>query len=335
MARLRVAINGFGRIGRVAFRAAVDRLDIVGINNLDGNAEMLAHLLKYDSTHGAFKGEVRTEGEKLIVNGKNIPLTGERDPANIPLKAWGTDILFECTGAFKTREDFEKPLKAGAKKVLVSAPAPVSDLTVVYGINHRDYDPKKHSILSNASCTTNCLTPLAKVLDDKFKIVRGFMTTIHSYTGDQRLLDNAHRDLRRARAAALSMIPTTTGAAKSVGEVLPQLKGKIDGISIRVPTPNVSLVDFTVELEKQATKEAVNLALTEASQSSELKGILAVEQAELVSCDFNGNTHSSIVDLHSTMMIGQMAKVFSWYDNETGFSHRMVDLALYMQEQGL
>jgi glyceraldehyde 3-phosphate dehydrogenase len=335
VAKLKVAINGFGRIGRIAFRTGFERLDIVGINNIDGDAKALAHLLKYDSTHGRFAGEVRAEGNSLVVNGKTIPISSERDPANVPWKAWGTDIVFECTGAFKKRSDFEKPIQAGAKRMIVSAPAPESDLTVVYGINHTQYDPSKHMILSNASCTTNCLAPLAKVLHEKFGIVKGLMTTIHSYTGDQRLLDATHSDLRRARAATLSMVPTTTGAAKAVGEVLPELKGKIDGTSIRVPTANVSLVDLTVELSQEVTKDSVNDALIQASETT-FKGVLAVEEAPLVSIDFNGNPYSSIIDLQSTMVIGgKMVKVFSWYDNETGFSTRMVDLALHMQERGL
>lgn len=334
MSRLRVGINGFGRIGRVLFRAGFEKLDIVGINNL-GDARSTAHLLKYDSSHGRFAAEVGYEDNNLVVNGKKIPLSCSRSPEDIPWGDWGVDVVLECTGAFKTKEDFLKHIHAGAKKVMVSAPAPGADLTIVYGINHREYQPSKHQVVSNASCTTNCLTPLAKVLHDQFGIEYGFMTTIHSYTNDQRILDAPHKDLRRARAAALSMIPTTTGAAKAVGEVLPQLKGKVDGVSIRVPTPNVSLVDFVIKTQKPVSVNAINDSLMAAAQG-ELKGILACEDQPLVSVDFMGNPHSSIVDLESTMVTGNhMAKVFSWYDNEMGFSQRMIDLAQYMSDQGL
>ncbi len=334
MAKPRVGINGFGRIGRILFRAGFERLDIVGINDLSSPAEA-AHLLKYDSTHGKFPGEVTAGEDYISVNGKKIKYSKTKDPAQIPWKDWEVDFVLECTGAFKGKEDFVKHIAGGAKKVLVSAPADGVDMTVVYGINHETYEAKKHDVLSNASCTTNCLAPLARVLNQSFGIEYGLMTTIHSYTLDQRILDTGHKDLRRARAAALSMIPTTTGAAKAVGLVLPELKGKIDGTAIRVPTPNVSLVDFNFIAKKDVTKEAINNALTEAS-TTYLKGILAVEKAPLVSCDFNGNPYSSIVDLQSTMVTGpRMAKVFSWYDNEFGFSNRMVDMALYMAEKGL
>lgn len=335
MSQLKVGINGFGRIGRIAFRAGFEKLEIVGINSVDSDAESLAHLLKYDSTHGRFPGEVKADGEALVVNGKRIFISKEKDPANIPWKAWGVDLVLECTGAFKKKEDFEKHIKAGAKRVMVSAPAEESDLTVVYGINHKEYSPEKHKVVSNASCTTNCLAPVAKVIHEAFGIERGMMTTIHSYTGDQRLLDANHKDLRRARAAALSMVPTTTGAAKAVSEVLPELKGRLDGTSVRVPTPNVSLVDLTATLSKEVTVASLNEALIKAAEGS-LKGVLECEKAPLVSIDFNGNTHSSIVDLKSTMVMGgNMVKVFSWYDNEVGFSHRMIDFALYMNEKGL
>lgn len=335
MAKLRVGINGFGRIGRVFFRAAFEQFEVVGINSLD-SLEGNAHLLKYDSAHGTFAGDVSTDGKDLIVNGKKIHVTAIKNPAEIPWKEWGVDIVFECTGAFKDREDYQKHITAGAKRVIISGPAEkAADLTMVYGINHEAYDAAKHTIVSNASCTTNCLAPLAKVLNDSFGIESGTMMTIHSYTNDQKILDAPHKDLRRARAAAVSMIPTTTGAAKNVGLVLPELKGKIDGISVRVPTPNVSLVDFTFTAKKDVTKESVNEALKTAAKGA-LKGILAVEEKELVSCDFNGNKHSSIVDLATTMTVGpRTVKVLSWYDNETGFSNRMIDVANYMVSKGL
>ncbi|MBX2988944.1 MAG: type I glyceraldehyde-3-phosphate dehydrogenase [Bdellovibrionaceae bacterium] len=333
MAKLRVGINGFGRIGRVLFRAGWDKLDIVGINNLD-SLEGAAHLLKYDSTHGIFPPEVSHDGQSLVVGGKKIPYSSTKNPAEIPWKDWGVDIVLECTGVMKGKEDYQKHISAGAKKVLISAPADGVDLTVVYGINHELYDGKQN-FLSNASCTTNCLTPLAKVLNESFGIEHGVMTTIHSYTNDQRILDASHKDLRRARTAGVSMIPTTTGAAKAVSLVLPELKGKLDGTSIRVPTPNVSLVDFTFRSNRDVTVQEVNEALT-AAANGKLKNILAVEKKELVSVDFNGNPHSSIVDLKCTMVQnGRMVKVMSWYDNETGFSHRMIDMALYMASKGL
>lgn len=335
MAKLRVGINGFGRIGRVLFRAGFEELDIVGINSLD-SIEGDAHLLKYDSAHGVYNAEVSTEGETLIVNGKKINVSKTRNPLEIPWKEWGVDVVLECTGAFKDRADFMKHIEAGAKRVLVSGPAEKgADITMVYGINHEAYDASKHFVVSNASCTTNCLAPLAKVLNENFGIEHGTMMTIHSYTNDQKVLDAPHKDLRRARAAGVSMIPTTTGAAKNVGLVLPELKGKIDGISVRVPTPNVSLVDFTFTAKKDVTKESVNQALIAASKGA-LKGVLAVEEKELVSVDYNGNKYSSIVDLPSTMVLGnRMVKVLSWYDNETGFSNRMVDVVKYMAQKGL
>ena len=335
MAKVRVGINGFGRIGRVLFRAGFDKLDIVAINNV-GDIEGAAHLLKYDSTHGIFNQDVSVDGDKMIVGGKKIHYTSTKNPAEIPWKDMGVDIVLECTGAFKKKEDFMLHInKGGAKRVMVSAPADGADQTIVYGINHNVYDSSKHFVVSNASCTTNCLTPLVKVLNEAFGIENGMMTTIHSYTNDQRILDTAHSDMRRARSAALSMIPTTTGAAKAVGLVMPEMKGKIDGTSVRVPTPNVSLVDFTFNSQKDLSVDAINAALNKAAQGS-LKGILAVEAKELVSIDFNGNPHSSIVDQDSTMVIGnRTGKVMSWYDNETGFSHRMVDLAIYMAEKGL
>lgn len=335
MSKLRVGINGFGRIGRVLFREGFEKFDIVGINSLD-SIEGDAHLLKYDSAHGVFPAEVSTEGHNLIVNGKKIHVSKTRNPAEVPWKDWGVDLVLECTGAFKDKAEFMQHIAGGAKKVLVSGPAEKgADITMVYGINHTAYDPAKHQVVSNASCTTNCLAPLAKVLNDAFGVEHGTMTTIHSYTNDQKILDAPHKDLRRARAAAVSMIPTTTGAAKNVGLVLPELKGKIDGISIRVPTPNVSLVDFTFTAKKDVTVEAINETLIAASKGS-MKGVIAVEHKELVSVDFNGNPYSSIVDLASTMVVGpRMVKVLSWYDNETGFSNRMVDVALHMAAKGL
>lgn len=330
MSKMKVGINGFGRIGRIFFRAGFEKLDIVGINSLD-SAEGMAHLLKYDSTHGIFKGDVSAEGNFLIVNGKKIPVSSQKDPANIPWKDMGVELVMECTGIMKGKDDYQKHITAGAKKVMISAPAEGVDLTVVYGVNHEQYDSAKHTFISNASCTTNCLAPLAKVLNDSFGIENGLMMTVHSYTGDQRILDSSHKDLRRARSAAVSMIPTTTGAAKTVGLILPELKGKIDGLSIRVPTPNVSLVDFTFNSKKDMTIASINAALKAAADSGPLKNVLAFEEKELVSVDFNGNPHSSIVDAKTTMVMGsRTAKVLSWYDNEYGFSCRMVDMAMYM-----
>ncbi len=333
MAQLKVGINGFGRIGRVLLRAGFEKFDIVGINDLT-DAATLAHLLKYDSTHGIYKYDVKAEGNSIIINGKTIPVSATKNPAEIPWKAWGAELVLECTGAFKKKEDFYKHLDGGAKRVMISAPADGID-TFVYGVNHETYNPEQHKVVSNASCTTNCLAPLAKVLHDKFGIERGLMTTVHSYTNDQSVLDAPHKDLRRARSAALSMIPTTTGAAKAVGKVLPDLAGKIDGISVRVPTPNVSLVDLVAITKKPVTVQSVNDALT-AAANGPLKGVMGVEAAPLVSHDFNGNVLSSIIDLQSTMCSGEnLVKVFSWYDNEVGFSNRMVDFGLYMQKRGL
>lgn len=329
---MKVGINGFGRIGRVLFRAGYQKLDIAGINSLD-DLDGMVHLLKYDSSHGILDADVSHDGENLIVNGKKIPVSNIKDPAQIPWGKWGVDMVLECTGALKGKEDYQKHISAGAKKVMISAPADGVDLTVVYGVNHTLYKSGSHTFVSNASCTTNCLAPLAKVLNDHFKIVSGTMMTIHSYTNDQRILDSAHKDLRRARTAGVSMIPTTTGAAKTVGLIIPELKGKLDGLSIRVPTPNVSLVDFTFQAEKDLTVASINAALKNAA-ANELKGVLAYEENELVSIDYNGNKYSSIVDAKTTMTVGpRMGKVLSWYDNETGFSNRMVDMALYMMNQ--
>lgn len=336
MAKVKVGINGFGRIGRVLFRAAFDNpnVEIAGVNSLD-EISGLAHLLKYDSSHGVFNHDVSYDEKNLIIDGKKVPVSRTKKPNEIPWKDWGVEMVFECTGAFKKREDFLVHLEAGAKKVLVSAPADGADLTVVYGINQNDYDPSKHIVVSNASCTTNCLAPVAKVINDTFGIENGMMTTIHSYTNDQRVLDSSHKDLRRARTAGASMIPTSTGAAKAIGLVLPELKGKLDGTSVRVPTPNVSLVDLTVNLKTEASVSAINEAFILAEKTS-LNGILTVEKKPLVSIDFNGNKFSSIVDLPLTMMMGpKTAKVMAWYDNETGFSYRMIDLAVYMASKGL
>ncbi len=334
MAKPRVAINGFGRIGRILFRAGFEKLDFVAINDL-GEAKTSAHLLKYDSTHRTFAADVKCDETSLSVNGKKIRYTKLKDPTQLPWKELGVDLVLECTGKFTEKEDAMKHVQAGAKRVIVSAPAKGADLTVVFGVNHEQYDPSKHTIVSNASCTTNCLAPVAKVLHDAFGLEHGLMTTVHSYTNDQHTLDAPHKDLRRARAAALSMIPTTTGAAKAVGLVLPELNGKLNGISVRVPTPDVSLVDLVAQTKREVSVETVNSALKDAAAGS-LKGILYCEEAPLVSSDFIGNPYSSIVDMQSTMTIGSnMVKVYSWYDNEFGFSLRMVDLALYIQSRGL
>jgi glyceraldehyde 3-phosphate dehydrogenase len=328
----RIAINGFGRIGRCIVRAAVERkekLDFVSINDLT-DTKTLAHLLKYDSVHGVLDAEVKATEKGIVVNGDEIQVTAIKAPADLPHAANKVDLVLECTGLFTEREKAEGHLKAGAPNVIISAPAKGPDVTVAYGINHQQLDRAKHKIISNASCTTNCLTPLAKILLETFGIKRGLMTTIHSYTNDQNLLDLPHKDLRRARAAALSMIPSTTGAAKAVAEVIPQLKGKLHGTSVRVPTPNVSLVDLTVELEKAATAEEINAAFKKAAEGS-LKGVLQYSDEPTVSIDYNGNPHSSIFDATSTFVIdGNFAKVFAWYDNEWGFSNRMVDVAKYL-----
>ncbi len=334
--KLRVGINGFGRIGRILFRSgfASDQFEFVGINNGRGTVESQAHFLKYDSAHGRFAHKVDHDGENLIVDGKKIPMSFEKDPSKISWKDWGADIVFECTGVFKDKEANKAHLKAGAKRVIVSAPAKV-DATFVYGINHEDYDPSKHEVVSNASCTTNCLAPVAKVLNDEFGIESALMTTVHSYTNDQNVLDSSHKDLRRARAAAVSMIPTSTGAAAAVGMVLPELSGKIHGMAVRVPTPNVSLVDLVANLGKKVTAEDVNQALTKASEGS-LKGVLAVTNDPVVSVDMMGLRESSLIDLENTAVVGdKMVKVLSWYDNEVGFSCRMLDLAQFMASKGL
>ena len=333
---VKVGINGFGRIGRIAFRAALNNpnIEIVAVNDLT-DANMLAHLLKYDSVHGTLQADVSVEGEYLVVDGHKVKVTAEREPANIKWGEMGVEIVIESTGRFTKRADAAKHLEGGAKKVIISAPATDEDITIVMGVNEDKYDPTQHDIISNASCTTNCLAPFAKVLNDNFGIRRGMMTTIHSYTNDQQILDLPHKDYRRARAAAESIIPTTTGAAKAVALVLPELKGKLNGMAMRVPTPNVSVVDLVAELEKDVTAEEVNAALKAAAEG-ELKGILEYSELPLVSKDFNGNTHSSSIDALSTMVMeGNMVKVLSWYDNETGYSNRVVDLVEYIASKGL
>lgn len=335
---VKVAINGFGRIGRNAFKVAVekyaDKMEIVAINDLT-DAKTLAHLLEFDSLFGRFNGTVEVKEDALVVNGKEIKIFAERDPANLPWKDLGVEIVIESTGIFRSRETAGKHIEAGAKKVIISAPAKNEDITIVMGVNEDKYDPANHHIISNASCTTNCLAPFAKVINDKFGINKGLMTTVHSYTNDQRILDLPHSDLRRARAAAESIIPTTTGAAKAVALVLPELKGKLNGFAMRVPTPTVSVVDLVVELAKPATVEEINAALKEAAEGP-MKGILGYEERPLVSVDFKMDPRSSIIDAPSTMVIGDnMAKIVSWYDNEWGYSNRIVDLVNYIAEKGL
>lgn len=332
---LQLAINGFGRIGRLVFREAMkhDEFEVVAVNDLT-DAEQLAHLLKYDSVHGVYDAEVSAEKDAFIVNGKRIQVFAEKDPAQLPWGDLGVDVVLECTGKFRSMEEVRKHVEAGAKKAILSAPAKGEMPTFVMGVNHEDYDPSM-DVISNASCTTNCLAPLAKVIDEKFGIKRGMMTTIHSYTNDQRILDFPHADPRRARAGAVSMIPTSTGAAVAVSKVLPQLKGKLDGFSMRVPTPNVSCVDLVAELNADVTVEQVNAALKEASEG-ELKGILAYNELPLVSIDYNGNSASSTIDGLSTMVMeDRMVKIIAWYDNEIGYSTRLMDLALYLVERGL
>jgi glyceraldehyde 3-phosphate dehydrogenase len=324
---MRVAINGFGRIGRMVFRAALKEksIEIVAINDLT-DPKTLAHLLKYDSVHGIFGAKVEAKDDAIVVNGKAIKIYKEKDPAALPWKKEKVDVVLESTGLFTDRAKAELHIKAGAKKVVISAPATNEDITIVMGVNSNLYDPKKHNIISNASCTTNCLAPVAKVLHDTFGIEKGLVTTVHSYTNDQNILDLPHKDLRRARAAAMSMIPTKTGAAKAIALVMPDLKGKMDGMAIRVPTPNVSVVDLVVTLKKKTDADKVNAALKKAAKGA-LKGVLGFEEEELVSIDYNGNPLSSIVDAGSTKVIGDnMVKVLSWYDNECGFSQRVVDL---------
>jgi glyceraldehyde 3-phosphate dehydrogenase len=331
---VKIGINGFGRIGRLLFRAAWNHpeVEVAAINDLADGAT-IAHLLKYDSVHGRFGADVSVQNDQLQVNGHSVAIRSIKEPDKIDWRKLGVDIVAECTGLFRDREGASKHLAAGARKVIISAPAGDPDITIVIGVNSNQYDPRRHDIISNASCTTNCLAPVAKVLLENFGLKYGLMTTIHAYTGDQRLLDFPHRDLRRARAAALSMVPTTTGAAKAVSLVLPELSGKLNGLAIRVPTPNVSLVDFVATVEKSGiTLSEVNSALKSASEGS-LSGILGYCEEPLVSCDFNGSTFSSVVDAPTTHVIDNMVKVLAWYDNESGYSHRMVDLAAMVGAQ--
>ena len=336
MAGIKVGINGFGRIGRNILRAALhdSELDFVAVNDIT-STETLAHLLKYDSVLGNLSERVSVDGDGIQVGPRRVRVTSERDPAALPWGELGVDIVFESTGLFTKRDDAAKHLAAGAKKVVITAPAKGPDLTLVLGVNDEHYDPTAHQIISNASCTTNCLAPVAKILDAEFGLKRGWMTTVHAYTNDQRLLDLPHADLRRARAAALSMIPTTTGAAVAVGEVLPHLKGKLDGMSMRVPTPNVSVVDLVAELKTSTTAEAINEAFARAA-AGPMAGILHLSTDPLVSIDFRGNPHSSIVDAaYTKVMDGDLVKVLSWYDNEWGYSSRCVDLARLLASKGL
>ena len=331
---IRVGINGFGRIGRNVFRASLDtsELEFVAVNDIT-DAATLAHLLRYDSVHGRLDADVRAEADALVVNGKRIRIIQERDPGKLPWKDLGVDIALESTGLFTSRDKAGLHLSAGARKVIISAPAKEPDITLCYGVNHTSYDPVAHHIISNASCTTNCLSPVAKVLHEAFGIARGLMTTVHAYTNDQRILDLPHSDIRRARAAAQSMIPTSTGAARAVGEVLPELKGKLDGMAVRVPTANVSVVDLVAELGTTVTADEINAAVRAAADGP-LSGVLQYCEDSLVSVDFNGNPHSSIFDAPLTkVMENNFVKVLSWYDNEWGFSNRMRDVSLFVGRQ--
>jgi glyceraldehyde 3-phosphate dehydrogenase len=333
---IKVGINGFGRIGRNIMRAAMGNadFDFVAVNDLT-NAETLAHLLKYDSILGNLDAEISAKGDRITVNEDEFRVLSIKDPAQLPWKDLGVDVVFESTGLFTKRDDAAKHIAAGAKKVIITAPAKGPDVSLVMGVNQEKYDPAKHQIISNASCTTNCLAPVAKVIHETFGIRKGWMTTVHSYTNDQQLLDLPHKDLRRARAAALSIIPTTTGAAVAVGEVLPEIKGRLDGISMRVPTPNVSVVDLAVLVDKKTTKEEVNATFKSAADGK-LKGILEYTEAPLVSIDFRGNPHSSILDAsYTSVMDSDFIKVLSWYDNEWGYSNRCVDLLRYLVKKGL
>jgi glyceraldehyde-3-phosphate dehydrogenase (NAD(P)) len=334
---IRVAINGFGRIGRNFARCLVGRknsqIQLVGINDTS-DPRTNAHLLRYDSMLGKLEGvDISADDNSITINGNKVKCVSDRNPDNLPWKDWGIDLIIESTGVFTSKEGAMRHVKAGAKKVLITAPGKNEDGTFVVGVNHQDYDHNVHNIISNASCTTNCLAPIAKVLDEKFGIIKGIMTTTHSYTGDQRLLDASHRDLRRARAAAINIVPTSTGAAKAVALVLPQLKGKLNGVALRVPTPNVSMVDFVVQTEKRTIAEEVNQALKEAAEGS-LKGILGYTELELVSSDYQGTNESSIVDASLTIVMGNdMVKVMAWYDNEWGYSQRVLDLAELVAEK--
>ena len=336
MTKARIGINGFGRIGRNVFRALLDHpeLEVVAVNDLT-DAATLAHLFKYDSVHGKLQAEVELTEDGFTVNGRPVKVLAERDPAQLPWGDLGVDLVVESTGRFRSREDAAKHLQGGAKKVIISAPAKNEDITVVMGVNEDNYDPANHHVISNASCTTNCLAPVVKVLHQNFGVRRGLMTTVHAYTTDQQILDLPHKDLRRARAAGMSIIPTTTGAAAAVAKVLPELEGKLNGFAMRVPTPNVSVVDLVAELERDVTAEEVNEALRREAEGA-LKGILGYSEEPLVSRDYNGDPHSSIVDALSTMVMeGNMVKVVSWYDNEWGYSNRVVDLAAYIVKRGL
>ena len=330
----KIAINGMGRIGRMVFRAALNRpdIDIVAVNDLMDPAT-LAHLLKFDSVHEKLNTPIVPKENAIEVNCKSITVHAEKDPAALPWENYGIDIVAECTGLFRDKQGAGKHLQAGAKKVIISAPAKEPDATIVMGVNDNTYDPANHHILSNASCTTNCLAPVAKVLNDEFGITSGLMTTVHSYTGDQRLLDAPHKDLRRARSAALSMIPTTTGAAKAVGLVIPELQGKLNGLAIRVPTPNVSIVDLVANLNKSGISVDDVKGALKAAAEGPLSGILGYSEEPLVSCDFNGSKLSSIVDAEVTYMVDNMVKVLSWYDNEAGYSERMVDLTAMVAQK--
>jgi glyceraldehyde 3-phosphate dehydrogenase len=331
---VKIAINGFGRTGRMFFRAALQHLDLelVAINDLT-DAHMLAHLMKHDSIHGALKYGVTVEGDSIFVAGREIRVLTEHDPAKLPWLRLGVQLVIECSGKFRSRDKAAQHLTAGAKKVLISAPGEGADVTICMGVNHEAYDARRHDVISNASCTTNCLAPIAKVLDEHFGIAYGFMTTVHAYTNDQMLLDGPHKDPRRARAAALSMVPTSTGAAKAIGLVLPALQGKLDGMAVRVPTANVSLVDLTATLERDVDEAAVNSAMKRAAWG-ELKDILEYCEEPLVSADFNGNSHSSIFDASLTKVLGhRMATVFSWYDNEWGYACRLADVAALIARQ--
>ena len=328
---IRIGINGFGRIGRMAFRAMLGKkeVEVVAVNDIT-DAKTLAHLLKHDSIHGSLKHQVKAEGNQIMLDGHAFRVIAERDPAKLPWKELKVDVVIESTGLFTAREKAALHLSAGARKVVISAPADDVDVTLCMGVNQQAYDPGKHHVISNASCTTNCLAPAAKVLHENFGIVHGLMTTIHSYTSDQMLQDGPHKDLRRARAAALSMVPTSTGAAKAIGLVLPMLNGKLDGIAIRVPTPNVSVVDLTATVERDAEESSVNAAMKKAAEG-ELRGILAYSDEPLVSVDFNGNPHSSIFDAPLTKVLGKrLVKIFSWYDNEWGYSNRLADVTAFV-----
>jgi len=333
---MKVGINGFGRIGRQVFKALMERypdIEIVAINDITDIATNV-HLLKYDSNYGRFSGEVKVDGNDMVVNSRKVKVFAEKDPANLPWKDLGVDLVVESTGLFTDADKASAHIKGGAKKVIITAPAKGEDITIVLGVNEDKYDPAKHHIISNASCTTNSLAPVSKVLNDKFHIISGLMTTTHSYTNDQRILDLPHKDLRRARAAALNIIPTTTGAAKAIGAVIPELKGKMNGVALRVPTPTVSITDLVCVVDKEVTVEEVNKAFEEVA-SGRMKGILDITYEPLVSMDFKGTTYSTVVDGLSTMAIGNLIKVLAWYDNEWGYSCRVADLVAFVRDKGI